>query len=423
MRMIRHFGLVLALTMCFITVKAQEEEKKEPAVKFSGFVNAESIYDTRQTVTSREGEIFLYPKNEVKDAQGNDINAKPQFHMFGFMTRAAAFVNPIEAFGAKATAKLEVDLLGNSTSAVNMFRLRHAYINLDWEKSSLLFGQNWHPMFVPECFPQIVQWGGGIPVHVLSRIPQIRYTYRASESLSLSAAASMERDFRSLGPADPSPGAGNVQYQKNAAMPELTGQLMYSTTGLTAGLTGGIKTIAPRIVSTITDSVTNLPYSVDEKVFSYHGNAFVKLVFGDLTIKAEGIYGTNMAAFTMLGGYGVTEVNPNDGTQKYATTKTSSLWAELFYEQDKIDLALYGGYTQNLGADKEVIGDTYMRGKDIANLLIISPRVMFKSGKTKMIFEVNQSIAAYGAPDEKLVVKDTKNISNTRIIFSVFRFF
>ncbi len=54
------------------------QEKKKFKLKFSGFVKTDIFYDSRQTVSVREGHFLLYPKNELPDPDGADINAKDE---------------------------------------------------------------------------------------------------------------------------------------------------------------------------------------------------------------------------------------------------------------------------------------------------------------------------------------------------------
>jgi len=51
------FIVVLILPLL---LKAQEEEKNF-GIKFNGFVKGDYFYDTRQTVSAREGHFLLWP--------------------------------------------------------------------------------------------------------------------------------------------------------------------------------------------------------------------------------------------------------------------------------------------------------------------------------------------------------------------------
>ena len=68
---------VLKISLIFLnSIYAQQtEEKPKFGISFSGFVKNDIFYDTRQTVTVREGHFLLYPHNVKEDKNGSDINA------------------------------------------------------------------------------------------------------------------------------------------------------------------------------------------------------------------------------------------------------------------------------------------------------------------------------------------------------------
>jgi len=56
----------LAYFLVSSTSNAQEDKEEEKVtVKISGHVWSESIFDTRQTVSTRDGDVLLFPANEV----------------------------------------------------------------------------------------------------------------------------------------------------------------------------------------------------------------------------------------------------------------------------------------------------------------------------------------------------------------------
>ena len=72
---------------------------------------------------------------------------------------------------------IEGEFFGTSDADVSGFRVRHAFLKLDWQSSSLLIGQFWHPMFVVEMFPGVVSFNTGAPFQPFARNPQIRFTH------------------------------------------------------------------------------------------------------------------------------------------------------------------------------------------------------------------------------------------------------
>ena len=76
-------------------------------------------------------------------------------------------------------------------------RLRHAYLNLDWGKPSLLLGQTWHPLY-GDVAPQILNLNMGAPFQPFSRAPQIRFRYKTGD-IQLTGAAIWQSQYLSQG--------------------------------------------------------------------------------------------------------------------------------------------------------------------------------------------------------------------------------
>ena len=170
----KRISLLLLFTFLYIAGNAQEKSKF--GIKFSGFVKNDFIFDSRQTVAAREGHFMLWPAAEKLDANGLDINAKPNLNFLAIQSRLTGKISGPDAFGAKTSGVLEGAFFGHSNPDVNGFRLRHAYGKLNWENTELLFGQTWHPMFIAGCFPGVVSFNTGAPFQAFARNPQVKIT-------------------------------------------------------------------------------------------------------------------------------------------------------------------------------------------------------------------------------------------------------
>ncbi len=96
----------------------------------------------------------MYPKDELLDGNGEDLNATSNSNFYTLYSRLALDVAGPKLGTAKTSAKVEVDFRGSGTS-YSTIRLRYAYFNLDWGKSAVLVGQTWHPLF-GDVSPQIL---------------------------------------------------------------------------------------------------------------------------------------------------------------------------------------------------------------------------------------------------------------------------
>jgi hypothetical protein len=391
-----------------------QSDPKPPAfgISFSGYVRTDLIYDSRQTVNLREGHFLLFPKPESFDKDGRDINAAPSFHMLAIQTRLQGRITGPEAFGAKTSGLIEGKFFGMADSDINGFRLRHAFVKLNWTGTELLLGQYWHPMFITESYPDVVSFNTGAPFLPFNRSPQVRLT-QSFGPLTLIAAAVAQRDFVSNGP----DGASSV-YARNAALPEFTLRAQYaakfeSESELLVGLGGDILTLKPRLA-------TAAGYKTDETVTSRAGMAYIKLRMRDVTFKAEAVYGGNLHHLTMLGGYGIGAITDADkGLESYVPLDTASVWGEIQTNGEAVQGGLFIGYSKNLGAGSAIVGANYARGFNIDRLFRIAPRVIVNSGKLRLAAEMEYTAAAYGMPDATGAVKNAKVVANWRILGAV----
>ncbi|MBN2172830.1 MAG: hypothetical protein JW731_01775 [Bacteroidales bacterium] len=401
-----------------LLLTAQEEKKF--GIEFGGFVKTDIMYDSRQTVNVREGHFLLYPKNEVLDPEGNDINAKPTFHMLSIQTRLQGKITGPDALGAKTSGMIEAEFFGqaiNGSEDLNGFRLRHAIVKLDWTNTQLMIGQYWHPMFNTNCYPGTVSFNTGAPFEPFNRSPQIRVTQKFGR-LSIAGTVLAQRDFTSTGPNGPS-----TEYARNAVIPGLNLNIEYNyknTESKTEFLIGGslnYLAIQPLMKS---DS----GYKTDTKVSCLGFSGYLKFANQAITVKLHGYNGGNPTELTMLGGYAVKSVtDPVKGFVEYTPIRNTSFWADIHTNGKQWQFGLFGGYAKNNGSMDNIAGAIYSRGADIDYVYRISPRVIFNAGKFRVAPEVEYTAAAYGTIAEKDVVKDAKVVGNFRFLLGVYFFF
>ena len=80
---------------------------------------------------------------------------------------------------------------------------------MDWKKTALTFGQTWYPLFIPECFPGVVNFNTGIPIAPFGWAGQVRFTAKFDTKTSLSLTAYKPREFAvtNVNPLDGHPSA------------------------------------------------------------------------------------------------------------------------------------------------------------------------------------------------------------------------
>ena len=331
-----------------------------------------------------------------------------------------------DAFGAKTSGVIEGDFFAQGNININLFRLRHAFIKLNWTNLEVLAGQYWNPLFVTDCFPGTVSFNTGTPLQSFARNPQLRLTYKTGK-FKLTGAALSQRGYASFGEIGPS-----SSYLRNSATPDMHLQLQYGSkndnTGTRFILGGGLafKSIVPRLESEV-GVAPSVVYKVDEKVYGLTAIGFSKLTTGLITIKFEARYGENISDLLGISGFAVKELtNVTTGELSYTPLQSMTFWGEV-HTNGKIQFGVFGGFLKNLGTKdpmSDVDNDVYGLATDISTLFRISPRVIINSGKTRIAFELEYTSAAYGDNfDLNYIPENTTKIANLRALIGVYYFF
>lgn len=367
-------------------------------IRFDGFVREDAIFDSRQVEQLREGMFLYYPLNSSLDVKGNDINARSSFNLFAIASRLSGKITGPEAFGAKTSGLLEGEFFGAANANINTFRLRHAYVKLNWSKTELLVGQTWHSLFTEECFPGTLNFNTGTPFQPFNRAPQIRIKQSLTNRIKVSLAALTQRDFSSTGPAGIS-----YQYLSNSAIPEITLGISYarpktdSTALLGFGLVGEFKQLLPRLV---TDSNVR----ATQKIQSMAAAAYFQFENKRFGIKVKATYGQNLYDQLMLGGYAIKydSVAVADGDWAYTNIVSGAAWMDAFVNIGKTNIGLFGGYSKNFGSFSNVSDwnnskSYYSRGYNIDYVYRVAPRISYTFGALKLGAEFDYTVAAYGS--------------------------
>jgi len=415
--------LIIALALLSTGVlKAQDEEESRFGIKLSGFIKNDFFWDSRQTIAAREGHFLLWPSAVLEDSQGEDINSKGSFNFLAIQSRLSVKLTGPDAFGAKTSGLIEGDFFAQANDNVNLFRLRHAYIKLNWEHLELMTGQYWNPLFVTSCFPGTVSFNTGTPLQSFARNPQIRLTYQLGR-VSIMAAALSQRDYATAGPS----GSSSV-YLRNSALPDLHFQIHFGTSNesgmnLLAGAGTAYKNIVPRLSS---NPAPGLTYKVDEKVGGITAIAFAKLTAKPLTAKLQVRYGENISDLLGISGFAATEItNVSIGEYAYAPLQSMSFWSEV-HTNGNPQIGVFGGFTSNNGTSESILTTVpvYGLGTTIRSLYRIAPRIIYNAGKVRVAMELEYTSAAYGSNyNEFYIPAETTNANNLRVLAAIFYFF
>jgi len=386
---------------------AQEEENKKPILKWSGFVKADYVFDSRQNAEGREGFFIFYPKPIVKDANGIDIYDHPSSNQYNMASRLGLTADGMTILNAKTKAFIEGDFTGPSSAHNNTFRLRHAYIKMTWKHNSILMGQYWHPNDVPEMIPQILSLNTGAPFRAFSRGPQIRFTQKTGP-LNWIAVAYAQRDFTSTGPE-----GSSSKYLRDGLIPDLSIQAHYQNKSIFAGLGINYKKLHFRSFTLDNQLMTDdLP--------ALSALAFIKIQHKKWDIRLQGMWGENLHDHLMMGGVAISTVDSAQAKIAYSNISSISAWSTIYYQFKGLKIGVLGGYAQNQGTQKEINGPVYARGADIDYVYRISPQWYYQIKNLIIANEWEYTVAAYGRPNSFGKVKDTYEVGNLRFTLSLY---
>ena len=402
----KKYLLLLPLLALAIVANAEEvQSKKGFELKLYGQVRADLFYNTRANAESVDGLFYSYPMDIKLDAEGNDLNDQDNSNMYLLYSRLGLDVKGPKLGSAKTSAKIEFDFRGSGTT-LSLIRLRHAYFNFDWGKSSVLAGQTWHPFF-GEVSPQMLNLNTGAPFQPFSRAPQVRYRFNHN-GLQLTASAVWQSQFLSNGP----DGKSN-KYIKNSCVPEIHFGADYKTSNLIVGAGADMTSLVPRTQSTVDGNT----YKVNERITTVSGEVHAKYTTPMWYFAAKSTLASNLTQTSMLGGYGVCDIDPITGQQSYTPTYNSSSWVNVVWGK-KWKVGAFGGYMKNLGTTKEV-SSLIGTGVDVDQIVCGSAEVTYNLPHWRIGLEYNYTAAWYGDLNKangKIV--NTHSVDNHRIVAS-----
>lgn len=380
---------------------------QKPTIDWYGFVAAQSWMNSRESASAAEGFLYLYPLDEKKNATNPDIdeNGYQNGSWFGTMARLGFTLKGPEIFGAASRAKAEIEFSGHSGSGSVLYR--HAFIALDWEKSTLTLGQTWHPM--NDLFPSTVGIALGSPFNALNRSPQLRYEYFAGseKKVKLMGAAIFQAANSSIS----LDGKKSYEHNRLSMVP-----MFYAGADFTLGdfkVGGGVEyqLIAPG------QSIS------DGKIL--YMNAFSGMIQAQynkdkLAVKAKTLIGQNMSHLGICTGWG--KVDKTDYPD-FAPLAACSSWAQVQYG-GALKAGLFGGYMENWGAGKDLElapnKEVYVvGGGNIDKMWRISPNLQYTVGNVNLGIEYELTTVAYGDVQSNGKVINTHDVSNHRLLLSV----
>ena len=318
-----------------------------PKIKVGGQLYLAAYYDTYQSVDSRDGVSYSFPMAPKMEADRDyDLNAVGQFAMSPYQTRLNVEATGFRLLNAAARMYIETDFMGSSSNYYQMIRLRHAYLDLRWERDELLLGQTNNLEMPQETTSGVLTSGAGSPISILERPVMIRYGRRIGDAFKIYAAASYHHV--KTGDAE---NRETFEATRNNGYPSVEARLQYGGERFLVGVAGGFKSVLPNLT-------THRGRKNNTRNTSYSTTAFLRAQSrSGATLKLQGVYGTDLSHFGMAGGYG--KLYYAEGTEReyYEYTNFIGLsgWIDLETPSyNGFRFGLFGGHMQSLGAENPI---------------------------------------------------------------------
>ncbi|MDC1105609.1 hypothetical protein OAT16_02825 [Prolixibacteraceae bacterium] len=422
---------LLLLTLLLPALSWGQEKDAKPKVSIHGFIRTDAIVDSRQNVYALEGMYAVLPKKPELDANGQDINDQASARELSLFSRLSFRITGPDVFNAKTSGLFEFDAIGSTGAAGtnNVLRFRHAYVKLDWQKSSLLIGRSWHPLFVTSTFPIVLNLNTGIPYQPFSRAPQIRYTQNLGKTLKAQISAIYQSQYSSTGPNGKSP-----DYQRNAVVPNFNFLLKTESKNFKAGIAYDLLALQPfNAIQVQNDPTTIVTLKNTDLVVSNRFMAYADLTANKFKVKVKGIYGQNMSDQLLGGGYAISNIDQQTGEVTYTQSYHVSGFTQLFYKaSDRVRLALFGGYMKNMEYDDKIMTPNdvttktlFSKYNDVDYSYRIAPAVYYKVKNLQLAAEYEYTVAAYGTfnYNNKGKITNSEEVANNRVTLSLSYFF
>ncbi|MCR4828994.1 MAG: hypothetical protein K5864_05975 [Bacteroidales bacterium] len=400
-----------------------DSTKKAQRFVFHGFVNPHYYADSRSVVGGREDMMLFYPKPVVLDSAGHDINDGWQANMLSITARLGLRINGPNVLGAKSSAYVEGDFTGSTNATINNLRLRHAYIDMEWQhfqshgqgagqrSDKLLMGQYWYPMVIHEIMPNTNPLNMGAPFHLYARYSQVRYDGNlplgAGWRLEWVGAASWQLDNMSQGELN-GVYTSSTAFARHSMVPEMTAQLRFRSQHLFVGGAANVRTIQPQVPQTTLDDRlhTSLNYSLFGMYSTEH-----------FVVKAQTLLNNNLYEGCSMGGYLFVH-NLTEDRYYCKDWHFNTYWTDMELKFKRWHPGIFLGYAhQNaltMTADNTVIHASG-RGYDIDNLWRVQPRVTYYlNSEFFCTAEAEYTSATYLRNDIK-----EEPVGNLRLSFSV----
>ena len=77
----------ILISLCLLTAAGSFAQNKDFKFKFYGQIRTDFYYNSRANEETVDGLFYMYPKDKVRDEDGNDLNSTPNSNFYTLYSR------------------------------------------------------------------------------------------------------------------------------------------------------------------------------------------------------------------------------------------------------------------------------------------------------------------------------------------------
>lgn len=343
--------LISIILLCFFTLACAK-----PTAHISGLIRSDGVINSRQMLVAGGGNVATsWPLQQLSGTYNGsympDILARPNAS-FGIPTPSVNIaLTDLHIGKTFFDAFVNLNFIGFDFGD-GAGLLSNAFIQVTDGNHSVALGRLTHPLIITYCVPSVVSLDLGAPITPFALTPQVRYRY-GNNNFYFTGALFNQYLISNSGPL--APDYFSNLYMRNATMPSIFGSLEYRDDNFLCGIGLTVQRLRPRLFTNPTDFSPSVIAS-GEHILTAAGTLYASYRNRDVYITAQSIYGQNGTAWSNLGGYGVSVVNPINNIKTYIPIYFQSTWSDISFLLGDcwIQPGCYIGITSNLGTKQRL---------------------------------------------------------------------
>ncbi len=395
--------------------------------KVSGMARLDSFFDSRQGWEFWHGLDFDAVKAPRPDPNGCDVHDKARFTIVPWPELKLDVFGP-DVWKAKTSAVFRTDMVGrwigmtpitnDFKDTFNCIRMKHAYLQFDWEKTSLRCGKYYHPIAMPELSPDTVSVNSGetFDPFEYSTFFMVRHKFDPFEIVAAVGRTCLRN------------------FERNAIMPHIYLRLNAFVGDQMFCIGNDFRAQVVRLftdksmATNLTTSTSDIGYKESEFIPGFVPFVAASLKKGKYYFKTRLLYAQNASEYDVMGGWGVCQRDPATDRRHYTGLRCINYWFDNAYVTEKWEVGGFFGIAKNLGSRYKIqrdpsgnllIDSDYFWLLNVDRMFRIQPRIRLFHGPVTVGLELEYTRAYFGTLNDYARVCNACPTAQTRVLMSL----